>query len=147
MRGRIPIVDDWKSKLEGLNQNLQARERAEVEEKASVLKAFRQRLVALEPIMKGAAEFGDAFGVDALYEVSRFDQRYPFLKFIIKRPALSYAVECRDGILHERLQEGEGPAQAATTSLEALTPKRFEQRVTAWVQAAAQANRKVPGRR
>lgn len=140
-------MDDWKAKLEGLNKNLHAQEQAVVDAKAGILKAFRQRLIELEAIMKGAAEFGDAFGVDALYEVSRFDQRYPFLKFVIKKPALLYSVECRDGVLQERLQEAGGKAKESITTLEALAPRRFEQRITAWVNTAAQANRKVPGRK
>lgn len=138
---------DWREKLSGLKGNLQAQEQTREDQKAAVLMGFRKRLSDLEPALRSAGEFGEAFGVDCEYEISRFDHRYPYLRFRIKRPALAYEVECRDGVLHERLKEGEGGPKAGETSLEALAPRRFEQRVTQWVQAAANANRKVPGRR
>lgn len=138
---------DWKEKLAGLGANLNARERADQDQKAAVLAGFRKLLPQLEPVVKSAAEFGDAFGVDLTWEITRFDQRYPALRFEIKQPALTYEVECRDGVLHEKLREAGERERTGTTTLEALAPRRFEQRVTKWVQAAAEANRKVPGRR
>ena len=140
-------MNDWKAKLEGLNKNLQAQERAELEQKADLLKGFRKRLAELEPGIKTAAEFGDAFGVDCAWEISRFDDRYPSLTFRILKPVLEYHVECRDGVITERLREAGAAPRATAVALDSLTPRRFEQRVTQWVQAAANANRKVPGKR
>lgn len=140
-------MSDWRDKLAGLNQNLQAKEQAVEQQKLQVLNGFRKLLTEHERIMKGAAEFGDAFGVDCAYTISRFDQRYPSLSFRILKPVLEYVVECRDGVLEERLKEGEGRPKLSTTTLEHLAPKLFEQKVNKWVQAAAAANRKVPGRR
>jgi hypothetical protein len=144
-------VDDWKAKLAGLNQNLQAKDRAEQEQqaarKAAGLLAFRKRLPDLEPVLQTAAEFGDAFGVDCEWEISRFDQRYPSVEFRIRKPKLTYRVECREGRLYERLAEGPGTGAETEIGLEAVTARRVQERVTAWVQAAANANRKVPGKR
>lgn len=140
-------MNDWKAKLEGLSKKLEAEERSESERKAALLSAFRQRLLELEPIVKAAIEFGDAFGVDAVYEVNRFHDRFPYLRFRLLRPVLEYEVTCRDGILREQLREGLGKAKVREVSLESLAPKEFEARVTQWVQAAANANRKVPGKR
>lgn len=140
-------MTDWRDKLAGLNQSLQSKEKAVDDQKAAVLANFRKRLPELEPIMETAAQFGDAFGVDCDFEVSRFDRRYPLVRFRIKRPLLEYVVECRDGVLHESLREGEGKPKLGETTLEQLAPKRFEQRITQWVRDAAEANRRVPGRR
>jgi hypothetical protein len=140
-------VEDWKSKLEGLSKNLQAEEQSVLEQKVTVLKGFRKRLSELEPIIKTAVEFGDAFGVDCSWEISRFDDRYPRMQFRILKPVLEYHVECRDGVITERLRGGMGPATARPVTLEALDPRAFEKRITEWVQAAANANRKVPGNR
>ncbi|HEY8347103.1 MAG TPA: hypothetical protein VIL07_07485 [Symbiobacteriaceae bacterium] len=140
-------MTDWKAQLEKLNRELLAKERAEQERKAAVLKHFRSLLDQLEPVVKTAAEFGDAFGAPCAWEISRFDDRYPFLEFRILRPPLEYRVECRDGVLWERLREGGGAAREQTTNLEALQPREFEKKIMKWVQDAANANRKVPGRR
>jgi len=136
---------DWKSKLEGLNKELLAKDREETAKRTATLAAFRKLLVQLETVLKNVAEFGDAFGVDCAWEISRFDDRYPWLKFRILRPALTYEVICRDGALTETVREGTGAPKSQAVAIEALHPRKFEQRVTAWVQAAAQANRKVPG--
>lgn len=140
-------MGDWRTKLEGLNRELLAKEKNQQEEKVATLKAFRQRLLQLEAVVKTATEFGDAFGVDCEHSVSRFDERYPYLRFRIKRPALTYEVLCRDGAIVETVKEGEGAAAMATVTLESLAPKLFEKRITAWVERAANANRKVPGTR
>lgn len=140
-------MEDWKSKLEGLNKNLQAEEQALLEQKTAVLKGFRKRLSELEPIIKTAVAFGDAFGVDCSWEISRFDDRYPHLRFRIVKPVLEYFVECRDSVITPRLREGAGRPTVRQSSLEALSPRLFEKRITEWVQAAANANRKVPGKR
>jgi len=140
-------MHDWKAQLEKLNKELVKEERAEMERRANVLKGFRQLLVELEPIVKTAQEFGDAFGVDCAWQISRFDDRYPYLEFRVLRPALEYRVECRDGAIRERLREGLGKAQEREVALEDLQPRTFEKRITQWVQAAANANRKVPGKR
>ena len=139
--------DDWKSKLEGLNKELLAKDREELAKRTASLKEFRKHLAALEPVLKNVTEFGDAFGVDCAWEISRFDDRYPWLKFRILKPARSYEVVCRDGALTETVREGTGAPRSTAVGVEELHPRRFEQRVTAWVQAAAEANRKVPGRR
>jgi len=140
-------MHDWKAQLEKLNKELVKAEREEMERRAAVLKGFRQLLLELEPIVKTAQEFGDAFGVDCAWQISRFDERYPYLEFRVLRPALEYRVECRDGVIRERLREGLGKAQEREAALEDLQPRAFEKRVTQWVQAAANANRKVPGKR
>lgn len=140
-------MSDWKAQLENLNKQLVKEEQAEFDRKAGVLKGFRNLLGQLEPIVKTAVEFGDAFGVDCAWEISRFDDRYPYLEFRVLRPVLEYRVECRDGALRERLREGLGVAREKETTLQALEPQAFEQRLTQWVQAAANANRKVPGKR
>jgi hypothetical protein len=140
-------MEDWKAKLEGLNKNLVQQERAEADQKAAVLKGFRQLLSDLEPIIKTAVEFGDAFGVDCTWEISRFDDRYPYLRFRILKPVLEYTVECRDGVISHQVREGLGAAKRSQTTLEALAPRYFEKRLTQWVQAAANANRRVPGKR
>lgn len=140
-------MDDWKAQLEKLNKKLVKEEQAEMERRAAVLKGFRQLLVQLEPIVKTAQEFGDAFGVDCAWQISRFDDRYPYLEFRVLRPALEYRVECRDGVIREHVREGLGKAQEREVAPEALQPQAFEKRVTGWVQAAANANRKMPGKR
>lgn len=140
-------MEDWRTKLEGLNRDLLAKEKSQQEEKLSTLKAFRQRLVQLEAVVKTASEFGDAFGVDCEHTVSRFDDRYPYLRFRIKRPALSYEVLCKDGTIVETVKDGDSAPAMATVTLDSLSPKLFEKRITAWVERAANANRKVPGKR
>ncbi len=141
---RMSPVTDWKAKLEQLGAELRQQEEKEAREKAAVLKAFRKRLHDLEDIVKGAAEFGDAFGVDCSWEISRFDQRDPLLRFQIRRPALHYEVDYRDGVLHERLREGDGPVRTRRLTLQDLSPRRVEERLTGWVQRAAEANRRLP---
>ncbi|MFZ5814461.1 MAG: hypothetical protein ACOY93_04080 [Bacillota bacterium] len=140
-------MSDWRDKLAGLNRELQAKEQAVQEAKAATLKGFRQRLEELKPVLENAQAFGDAFGVDITFQISRFDQRYPSLALTIKKPALQLRLECRDGVIYERLQEGSGPAKEVPVPLESLAVKEFERRLTAWVQGAAEANRKLPGRR
>lgn len=144
-------MSDWREKLSGLSKDLrhqeQSTQQAESQAKATLLTAFRKRLTELEPLLRAASEFGDAFGVDCEYEVNRFEHRYPYLRFRILRPALLYEMECRDGAVQERVREGTARAQEGQTTLEHLTPRRFEKRLTEWVQTAAQANRKVPGKR
>jgi len=139
-------MSDWRAKLAGLNQQLQAQERAEEERKAATLKGFRKRLDELKPVLEDARAFGDAFGVDLAFHISRFDERYPYLELTILKPRLQYRAECRDGAITERLKEGEAPPAEERVSLEALSVKAFEQRVTGWVRAAAEANRRLPGR-
>ncbi|HYF96237.1 MAG TPA: hypothetical protein VD969_28850 [Symbiobacteriaceae bacterium] len=138
-------MSDWKAKLEVLNKELLAKDREESAKRAATLAAFRKLLSQLEPVLKNVTEFGDAFGVDCAWEISRFDDRYPWLKFRILKPALTYEVICRDGALTETIREGVGAPKSEAVAIEALHPRRFEERVTRWVQAAAQANRKVPG--
>jgi len=140
-------MSDWREKLASLNQELQARERAEEERKASTLKGFRRWLEQVQPALEEARAFGDAFGVDLSFRISRFDERYPYLELAILKPRLQYRVECRDGVITERLKEGEAPLWQAQVSLELLDVKAFEQRLTGWVRAAAEANRRLPGRR
>lgn len=140
------MSEDWKTRLAGLGESLVSQERAEAERKAAVTAAFRTWLDRVEPRVKAAVQFGDGFGAESDYEISRFDERYPALRFRIRRPLLYYVVECRDGLILERVKEGEEAAKQSPTTLEKLEPKRFEQRLTAWVQAAAQANRKPPRR-
>lgn len=140
-------MNDWRDKLAGLNQELQAQEHAEQEQKASVLKGFRKRLDELKPVLENAAAFGDAFGVECQWEINRFHDRYPFLHLTIKKPALDYRVECRDGVLLEVLRQGGGAPKLTETTLQKLTPKQVELRVTGWVQAAADAVRTVPWKR
>jgi hypothetical protein len=139
-------MSDWREKLAGLHTELRGQEQKVADVKTAVLTGFRKLLKELEPVMETAAQFGDAFGVECDYEISRFDDRYPWLRFRIKKPVLLYEVICKEGVLHERLKEGEA-TKTSTTTLEKLAPKAFEQRITAWVQAGAQANRKVPGKR
>lgn len=140
-------MNDWRERLAGLNQELQAKERAVEEAKAATLKAFRKRLEELQPALQNAQAFGDAFGVDINHEISRFGDRFPYLALTIRKPALQYRVECRHGVLYERLQEGGAAGSEREVSLASLAVKSFEQRLNGWMQAAAQANRKVPGRR
>jgi len=140
-------MSDWREKLASLNQELQARERAEEERKVSTLKGFRRWLEQVQPALEEARAFGDAFGVDLSFRISRFDERYPYLELAILKPRLQYRVECRDGVITERLKEGEAPLWQAQVSLELLDVKAFEQRLTGWVRAAAEANRRLPGRR
>lgn len=140
-------MSDWREKLAGLNKDLVAQEQRVQEQKAATLKGFRKRLDELKPVIQNAEAFGDAFGVDCDFTISRFEERYPYLEFRILKPALFLRIECRDGIIRERLKEGANPPREAEVALENLTPKRFEQRLNGWMQAAAEANRKVPGRR
>lgn len=140
-------MSDWKAQLEQLNKKLVKEEQVEMERRAATLKGFRQLLLELEPIVKTAQEFGDAFGVDCAWQISRYDDRYPYLEFRLLRPALEYRVECRDGEVWERLREGLGKAEEKAVTLEELQPDAFAQRITQWVQSAANANRKVPGKR
>jgi hypothetical protein len=140
-------MEDWRAKLAGLNQELSAKERAVAEEKAGTLKAFRKRLDELEAVAKNAVAFGDAFGADCEYTISRFDERYPYLRFRIKRPVLEYEVICRDGVIYRRLQEGTAAPKMAQVKLDSLEPRAVEERLTRWVQAAAASNRTVPGKR
>ncbi|MGE5674132.1 MAG: hypothetical protein ACM3XM_09605 [Mycobacterium leprae] len=140
-------MNDWRDKLADLNRDLQNKERAEDEKKAAVLNGFRKLLSELETVCRNVGDFGDAFGVDCDYEINRFGERYPVLRFRIKKPLLAYEVACKDGVLYEQLKEGTAAPKVSRTTMEALAPKRFEERVTAWVQAAANTNRKVPGKR
>lgn len=140
-------MEDWREKLAGLNRSLQDKERAEDERKAETLKGFRKRLDELKPVVAEAQAFGDAFGVDLSFHISRFDERYPYLELAILKPRLQYRVECRDGVITERLKQGEGRPREAEVPLSSLAAEAFEQRLTGWVRAAAEANRKVPGRR
>jgi hypothetical protein len=140
-------MEDWRAKLAGLNQELSAKERAVAEAKADVLKGFRKRLTELEAVAKNAVEFGDAFGADCDYQISRFDERYPYLRFRIKRPVMEYEVICRDGVIYQRIQEGAAAPKMTQVKLDTLTAQAVEQRLTKWVQAAADTNRKVPGKR
>lgn len=139
------MSNDWKTKLEALNKELLAKDREETAKRTATLTAFRKLLAQLEPVLKNVTEFGDAFGVDCAWEISRFDDRYPWLRFRILKPALTYEVICRDGALTETIREGVGNPKSEAADLEALRPRRFEERLTKWVQAAAQTNRKVPG--
>jgi hypothetical protein len=139
-------MEDWKAKLEGLNKELLKQDREELAKRTANLAAFRKLLQQLEPVCKNVTEFGDAFGVDCAWEISRFDDRYPWLKFRILKPLLSYEVICRDGALTETLKEGTNPPKSSATTIDQLHPRPFEKRVTDWVQAAANANRKVPGK-
>lgn len=140
-------MDDWKAKLEGLGKALQSQERAEQEQKAAVLAGFRKALKELEPVCRTAADFGNAFGADLTYVISRFDDRYPYLRLKIKKPLMEYEVTCREGVLFERTTEGGKPPFMRQTTLEQLQPGAFADRLNQWVQSAASANRKVPGRR
>lgn len=140
------MMSDWRAKLAGLNEQLQAQERAEGERKAAVLKGFRRRLEELKPVLEEARAFGEAFGVDLAFHISRFDERYPYLELTILKPRLQYRVECRDGVIAERLKEGEAPVAERRVTLEDLSVKAFEQRLTGWVRTAAEANRRLPWR-
>jgi hypothetical protein len=140
-------MNDWRAKLADLNKELVAKEQAVAEQKAATLKGFRKRLDELKPVLENAEAFGEAFGVETDHTISRFDDRYPYLEFRIRKPALFLRIECRDGVIRERLKEGANPPKEAELTLDAITPKRFEQRINGWMQAAAEANRKVPGRR
>lgn len=140
-------MSDWREKLAGLNKELQAQEKVAADEKVAILKGFRKRLDELKPVLQSAEAFGDAFGVEMDYTISRFDERYPYVEFRIRKPALFLRIDCRDGVIRERLKEGDNPPREWETSLEAITPRRFEERLNGWMQGAAQANRKVPGRR
>jgi len=140
-------VDDWKSKLEGLNKQLQTKEKAVQDEKAASLAAFRKWLGQIEPVLKNVGMFAEAFGVDCDWGISRFDDRYPYLEFRVRKPLLAYRVLCRDGVLEESIKEGEQPPRQSRTTLEALTNRRFEERLNQWVRAAGEAGRKVPGKR
>ena len=140
-------MGDWREKLAALGRQLEAEERAETERKAAALKAFRTRLEVLSQVVEEARLFADAFGVDMTCRIGRFDERYPYLELSIRKPALEYRVECRDGAIWERLKEGDARATEAQVSLETMSKRAFGERVTGWVRAAAEANRKVPGRR
>lgn len=140
-------MSDWQAKLAGLNKELLAQEKAENEAKAAVLSGFRKVILELNPIAKGVIEFADAFGADCEWESDRFHDRYPWVRFRIRKPDLEYRVECRDGVIYEQIKEGPGPAKVKKSTLEAMAPKAFERRLTEWVQAAVNANRKMPGKR
>lgn len=140
-------MSDWREKLAGLNKELVAQEKVVAEGKAATLKGFRKRLEELKAPLENVEAFGEAFGVDTDFTISRFEERYPYVEFRILKPALFLRIECRDGVIRERLKEGQYPPKEAELTLESLAPKRFEQRLMAWMQAAAEANRKVPGRR
>lgn len=140
-------MNDWRERLAGLNQELQAKERAVEEAKAATLKAFRKRLEELQPALENAQAFGDAFGVDLSFEISRFGDRFPSLSLTIRKPALQYRVECRHGVIYERLQQGGVAGPEREVALASLGVKGFTERLNGWVQAAAEANRKVPGRK
>jgi hypothetical protein len=140
-------MSDWREKLASLNKELAAQEQREAEQKASILKGFRKRLEELEAPLRNIEMFGEAFGVDTVFTISRFEERYPYLEFQIRKPSLFLRIECRDGVIRERLKEGQNPPREGELTLEALAPRRFEQRLMAWMQAAAEANRKAPGRR
>jgi hypothetical protein len=140
-------VNDWKSQLAALGNQLSAAEAQVAQAKKERQQAFRKALKEYESILTDAAAFGDAFGVDLTWEIARFDAQYPFLKLTIKRPLLRYEVNAKDGELTEYLQQGEGQVQRRSLTVEAIAPKRFGERLNGWIQAAAQANRKVPGKR
>jgi len=140
-------MSDWREKLARLSQKIQARERAEEERKAAALRGFRRWLDQVQPVLEEAKAFGDAFGADLSFRISRFDERYPYLELAILKPRLQYRVECRDGVITERLKEGESPLREAQVGPEALDVKAFERRLTGWVRAAAEANRRLPGRK
>lgn len=137
-------MSDWRDKLQGLQKGLQAEEKAVEDRKTAVLKAFRQQLEKLKPVFESAEQFGDAFGVDVSYEISRFDDRYPWVRFQIMRPRLEWRVECRDGVLYETVKEGQGAPRAGTLAPEGMAPAAVEKRVTAWMERAAKANRRPP---
>lgn len=140
-------MSDWREKLAGLNKELAAKEQEVAEQKLATLKGFRKRLEELKAPLQNVEAFGQAFGVETDFTISRFDERYPYVEFRILKPALFLRIECRDGLIRERLKEGQNPPKEAELKLESLAPKRFEQRLMTWMQAAAESNRKVPGRR
>lgn len=140
-------MSDWRERLAGLGKELQAKEQAVTEQKMATLKGFRKRLDELKPILENAQSFGDAFGVDLTFKISRFDERYPSFEVTILKPALQYRAECRDGAIYERLKEGLASAKESQVNLESLGVKAFEKRLTGWVQSAAELNRKLPGKR
>jgi hypothetical protein len=140
-------MEDWKAKLGALGQQLAAQEAAIAQAKKERLTAFRKALKEYEGILQDAEAFGDAFGVDLSWEISRFDAQYPYLRLTIQRPLLRYELNAKDGELMEYLQEGSGKVQRRALTLEEVAPKRFAARLNEWMQAAAQANRKVPGKR
>jgi hypothetical protein len=140
-------MSDWKSQLASLGAQLNAEEAKVVAAKTDRLQAFRKALKEYESVLQDAQSFGDAFGVDLSWEIARFDAQYPYLRLTIPKPLLRYELNAKDGELMEYLQEGSSPVQRRPQTLAAVAPKRFSERLTAWIQAAAQANRRVPGKR
>jgi hypothetical protein len=139
-------MSDWKSKLESLGAQLNAADAKVEQAKKERLQAFRKALKEYETVLQDAAAFGDAFGVDLSWEIARFDAQYPYLRLTIPKPLLRYELNGKDGELMEFLQEGTSPVQKRPQTVAAIAPKQFAARLTAWIQAAAQANRKVPGK-
>lgn len=137
-------MNDWKSQLSSLGDKLSAEDAKVTQAKKERLQAFRKALKEYETVLTDAAAFGDAFGVDLTWEIARFDAQYPYLRLTIKKPLLRYELHGKDGELTELLQEGAGSVQRRAMTVAAVTPKRFGERLTTWIQAAAQANRKVP---
>lgn len=137
-------MNDWKSQLSSLGQQLSAEDAKAEQVKKERLQAFRKALKEYENVLTDAAAFGDAFGVDLTWEIARFDAQYPYLKLTIKKPLLRYELNGKDGTLTEFLQEGSSPVKRRAMTVEAIAPKPFAERLNKWIQAAAQANRKVP---
>ncbi|HLO02854.1 MAG TPA: hypothetical protein VK191_07100 [Symbiobacteriaceae bacterium] len=137
-------MNDWKSQLSSLGDKLSAEDAKVTQAKKERLQALRKALKEYETVLTDAAAFGDAFGVDLTWEIARFDAQYPYLRLTIKKPLLRYELHGKDGELTELLQEGAGSVQRRAMTVAAVTPKRFGERLTKWIQAAAQANRKVP---
>lgn len=137
-------MNDWKSQLSSLGDRLSAEDAKVTQAKKERLQALRKVLKEYEAVLTDAAAFGDAFGVDLTWEIARFDAQYPYLRLTIKRPLLRYELSGKDGELREYLQEGAGAVQRKAQTVEAISPKRFGERLNKWIQAAAQANRKVP---
>lgn len=137
-------MNDWKAQLSSLGDKLSAEDAKVTQAKKERLQAFRKALKEYETVLTDAAAFGDAFGVDLTWEIARFDAQYPYLKLTIKKPLLRYEVNGKDGELTELLQEGASPVKRRAMTMAAVAPKQFGERLTKWIQAAAQANRKVP---
>jgi hypothetical protein len=145
--GRRSGMSDWKSKLASLGAQLNAEEAKVDAAKKDRLQAFRKALKEYETVLQDAEAFGDAFGVDLTWEIARFDSQYPYLRLTIPKPLLRYELNGKDGELMEFLQEGSSPVQRRQLTVAEVAPKKFSEKLTAWIQAAAQANRKVPGKR
>lgn len=140
-------MSDWKSQLSSLGAQLNAEEAKVEQAKKERLQAFRKALKEYEAVLQDAEAFGDAFGVDLSWEIARFDAQYPYVRLTIKKPLLRYELNAKDGELTEFLAEGENPVKRQPQTVAGIGPKEFGKRLTAWIQAAAQANRKVPGKR